>query len=156
MNGGYYKLPALVFVADVILTVVLLTILSYVDVLDEAEDVGVEIASWLFVATILYISFEEELMFRIIPLLVALKFIKQSAGLVGVALLTAVVFGYVHGGVYNILLQGIGGFLYAVIFIKYSQNGTRILEASLLVIVLHTFFNGLIGIVLLLSGETMF
>lgn len=132
------------------------SIFSYVDVLEEVEDSGVEIASWLFILTILLVSVFEELLFRILPLGLALKFYPRPGFLLGVAFVSAAIFGYVHGGMYNIFLQGTGGFLYAILFIKYAAQGQRLAEASILLIVIHTMFNGLLGLLLLWSGETMF
>ncbi len=155
----YYRLPALALFLDVVLVIILLIFYSYIGILDEMEEVeeiGVEIASLGFLFTIISISVIEELIFRIIPLWIAIRYLRSPWYLITAAFITAIVFGYVHGGVYNILLQGIGGFLYAIIFIRYAAGGKRILEASLVIIILHTIFNGLLSLLLYLSGETMF
>jgi len=114
------------------------------------------ILSLLFLIEIVLISLFEEGIFRIIPLVLVMKMTKKHSIIFGVAVLSSVVFGWIHGSVYNILIQGFGGMLYSIVFVKYSQNGSRFLQASLVVICLHTVFNGIVGLILLLLGETMF
>lgn len=155
----YYRVPAVLVVVDILLLSLVLFLYSVIGVLDQVEEmepIGVEIASVGFLVTILLISVYEELLFRIIPLWLAFKFAFTPGGLIMVALITAIGFGYIHGGPHNILIQGIGGFFYAILFIKYASGGKRIFEASIVVIVAHTIFNGLIGLLLILSGETVF
>jgi membrane protease YdiL (CAAX protease family) len=155
----YYRLPAQLLVIDIILVALVLFIYSVTGILDslpEPEAVGVEIVSTSFIVVLVLIASIEELLFRILPLSIALYCQLKPGALVFVAVLSSILFGYVHGGVPFILIQGLGGFIYSILFIKYAHNGERVFEASLLVIVSHTLFNGFIGLVLLLSGETLF
>ncbi len=61
-----------------------------------------------------------------------------------ILLLTSVIFGYLHGGIINVFLQGVGGLAYGILFLKFCQGGKRILEASALVIILHFLYDFII------------
>lgn len=152
----YYRLLLIVFLIDILLSAVSVTFFASLDMLEEVEEIGVDIISWSFLVMLILISVIEELVFRIVPLVAVMRVSHQPSLYLATAFTAAVVFGYVHGGVEHIFIQGLGGFLYGVIFIKYAAGGSRLVEASLVVITLHTAFNALIGLILLMSGETTF
>ena len=153
---AYYRLPIIVFVTDVFLSFTLGALLVVTGVELEEISLGIPILSIWFFFFLLLISTIEELIFRIVPLTIVMSATERRFVYLLAAIITGATFGYVHGGLGNIPVQGIGGFLYAVLFIKYAHNGDRFLEASMVVIAMHTAFNGLIGLILLLSGETTF
>ncbi len=153
---AYYRLPALVIVIDVVLSIGLAVVFSVTDTIEPVEPIGVPILSLWFIPFLLLVSTIEELLFRIIPLSIAMSASERKIMHVLTALIAAMLFGYVHGGWANVPLQGIGGFLYGLLFIRYARGGEAFLEASIVVIMMHTAFNGLIGMIALLGGETMF
>jgi len=153
---AYYRWPLSVFAIDVCISFTLAIALSYTELVPEVESIGIPILSVWFIPFLLLVSTIEELIFRIVPLTIAMSASERASVHVLTALVMGGIFGYVHGGVGNIFLQGIGGFLYGLLFIKYAAGGERFLEASLVVILIHTAFNGLLGVLLLLGGETMF
>jgi len=153
---GFYRLPWIVFGIDFFLSIVSVLLLSSVDLIDEAEEIGVDILAWSFIPFLILISLFEELFFRILPLGVVMRVTNRRGIYLATALISAVVFGYIHGGVAHIFVQGLGGFIYGVLFIKYADNGRRLFTASILVVALHSMFNGLIALILLLAGETVF
>jgi len=59
----------------------------------------------------------EEVVFRL-PLVIFVKLGWSVTKVLGVALLLSIIFGFLHGGVSHIYLQGVGGLLYSVIFLK--------------------------------------
>jgi membrane protease YdiL (CAAX protease family) len=153
----YYKLPFLVLVVDLVLSLLVAGVFfaTDIEVGYEEEYEGMLILSWLFIPYLFMISAVEEFFFRILPLTWVLRNTARKYLHVLAALATAVAFGYVHGGLTNIPLQGIGGFLYAIVFIKYA-HGERYMEAGIVLIVLHTLFNGLLALGALAAGETTF
>jgi membrane protease YdiL (CAAX protease family) len=154
LSWRYYRLPIVILLLDFFLTFVVLGIFSLIEVpLSEPEPFEIVIFSWSFFAFILYVSASEELLFRILPLLLTMKLTRRREVLVIVMVISAAFFGYVHGGVSHIFLQGIGGFLYSVLFIKYSRRGKNPIEGSLVVITIHSLFNIAISSLLLLGGE---
>ncbi len=101
----------------------------------------------------------EEILFRIVPLAIALHLWRTRILTVITLLISSIIFGVLHGGVINIFIQGIGGLMYGIFFIKYSQpslrlifnslalaqdtrlTGDRLIFASLMVIWLHFLYN---------------
>lgn len=152
----YYRLPLLGFVVDFLILIPVLVAFDTAGLLgEEPEAIGVPILSLWFIPVLFLIATVEEAIFRIIPLTIALRESQRKSVHLTVVLLSAIVFGFIHGGPIHIFIQGIGGFLYAVIFLKYAQQ-ERYGEASLVVISMHVAFNAIMGLILLLSGETMF
>lgn len=68
----------------------------------------------------------EEIIFRLLPLAVWLKITKKTKKilLIGIIIISCAAFGYVHGNVYNIFMQGIGGAnLFLLFLIIYDKKG---------------------------------
>ncbi len=151
---GYYKLPLLALLIDIVITT--LTILLYVETEVDVEelDMGLEILSLSFIPLLFLLAGIEEMIFRILPLTWAMRNVSKQ-NIVLAALFTAIAFGFVHGGLANIPLQGLGGLVYAIVFIKYA-HGERYMEAGFVVITIHTVFNGLIALLSLSEGVTTF
>jgi len=112
----------------------------------ELQSIGVQnIALRSFVST----PIREEFLFRILPFgtVWALWFVwmRQSSPPLSVALGALLVssawFGYIHGGVGNIFIQGFIGVVYAIVFLKWSAYGKTPLRGVLVVIVLHGTYN---------------
>jgi len=82
----------------------------------------------------------EELIFRFIPISLALKFdwfkSDEKAQILLVALI-ACAFGYMHGGTYNIAIQGVAGFAFGWVYIKNGMSYWSSVAA-------HAFYNFLI------------
>lgn len=71
-----------------------------------------------FFAVVLLAPLLEELVFRLIPLGITLKFTKSKAIFWAVAFVSSVVFGVSHGSWYNIFVQGIIGMIFSWAFLK--------------------------------------
>ncbi len=151
---GYYKLPVLALLLDIVLTIVTILLYLETEVDVESYDVGLEILSLSFIPWLYFYAGIEEFIFRILPLTWAMRELSRT-NIVIAALVSAVAFGFVHGGLANIPLQGLGGFVYAIIFIKYA-HGERYMEAGFVVITIHVMFNVLIALLSLSEGVTTF
>lgn len=63
----------------------------------------------------------EELAFRVIPISIARKFGEQF--IIPVVILSSLIFGWGHGnGTNSLLIQGVGGLLLSVVYIKTNYN----------------------------------
>jgi membrane protease YdiL (CAAX protease family) len=110
------------------------------------------INSWAFIFHLLFDVVYEEFLYRIIPLAIALRYIKSEWFVLMIVLISSLLFGYHHGSYANILIQGIGGLLYSLIFIKYSEGGTKLIYAGTVVILTHLIYNTLIALSVVASG----
>lgn len=85
---------------------------------DRAEGIAL---SWQFLLfTLLLVVFLEELVFRFLPLFIAVSLFGSSRrwAVLVVAALASVVFGWAHGGPQYILVQGVGGLFLSAVFLK--------------------------------------
>ena len=96
----------------------------------------------LIILSISIDAFIEEVLFRLIPLYTAVKiFSKKSYLILGVAIISSVIFGVLHGSPWNILIQGEGGLLYSLLYLKsggLQGNHNKAISASTF---LHASFN---------------
>lgn len=107
----------------------------------------------VIVRSTMLVPFFEELVFRYLPLGLTF-FIVWACGLslrplgtvivVGAILLTSVVFGYIHGGIGNVFIQGLAGVTFGVIFAKWSGFGARCGKGLLASTIAHGATNALI------------
>jgi membrane protease YdiL (CAAX protease family) len=63
-------------------------------------------------------SFGEEFFFRFCPLFIAVKAGMRKSWIICVALASSALFGWLHGGVVHIFMQGVAGFLYSLAYLK--------------------------------------
>ena len=98
-------------------------------------------------------AFFEECMFRL-PLAVMVEHdwtVSQIAlGVLGLS----TVFGLLHGGILNILVQGVSGLLYSVLFLKCGGYQGRIGKPILCSTAVHFLFNASISAAILAGGGT--
>lgn len=156
---AYVWLPLTIVVFDVVYGITLASFKTSFDIgtTDLPRPHLVPIASLAFVYTVLYISLVEELIFRIIPLIILLKTVRSRIVTIAALLALSVVFGLEHHGWESIPAQGLSGLLYSIVFIKYSEHGTKLLQPSLIVILMHTIFNATVSILyVVVNGGTMF
>lgn len=59
-------------------------------------------------------------------------------------LLTSVIFGYIHGSVYNIFVQGVCGFCIWTVFMYYSKLGRYLRDGYLAAVLWHFLHNFII------------
>jgi membrane protease YdiL (CAAX protease family) len=129
-----------IFTADVLYNVIIVAILYALNLIPVgAPTEQFSLAVQLVSAAVAGIW--EEIAFRILPLTYALRRWKTEAPTLWVLVISAGIFGYVHGGLLHLLAQGITGLLYGILFIKLSEQGRRPLRAGLMLIALHTTFD---------------
>ena len=95
----------------------------------------------------------EEFVFRFLPLTIARLLRLPLVGTLAVALLSSVWFGYVHGGWFFVPIQGIGGFIYSLAYLKSGGFHGKLLKPLLSTTLVHWGFNSLLVTILVL-GET--
>ena len=154
----YMRLPFIVLGLDLLynLAVIIVLVLLGIDPEPVDDTHAVPIASWWFVLSIVWVSIEEEVIFRIIPLVLLLRYVRNRVIIMVAVLAISALFGYVHHGWESIAMQGVGGVLYSILFIKYAENGTRYYQASAVVILVHTIYNAIIMMIYGASGGTTF
>jgi hypothetical protein len=92
----------------------------------------------------------EEIGFRLLPLGAALAIYKEYPGcgwlVATIAVVSSVAFGLLHGlEWYRLMLQAVGGLLYAVVFLKVSgMDGAYWKRAIVATFALHLVFNSVI------------
>jgi membrane protease YdiL (CAAX protease family) len=112
------------------------------------------IFSWYLPLDLIIPAAGEEVLFRIAPLILAMNRWGTRWPTLIVLAISSALFGFVHGGAGFILIQGVGGFLYGLLFMKFSESGAKYVRASALVILIHIAFNLLYILTLAAYGET--
>lgn len=83
----------------------------------------------------------EEVLFRLLPLAVALRTWGLSGKTMLVALGTSILFAFAHGGIQHLLFQGVGGMLFSLVFLKCGGARDRLLKATGASSTTHILFN---------------
>jgi membrane protease YdiL (CAAX protease family) len=87
-------------------------------------------------------AFKEEVLFRLIPLSYCILYEKRRKDWPIVAVLSSIVFGVIHGGLINILFQGVIGFSFCELFMVISKGQPdEALKATLTTTLVHSLFN---------------
>ncbi len=97
------------------------------------------------VVILLWGSFIEELTFRVFPILLAFTVpIMLSHGILKVIIflfISSIIFGKVHGGWQNLMLQGIGGLVYSFVFVSFLLYNGLMAEAFVICWATHYLWN---------------
>lgn len=91
---------------------------------------------------ILFMAFIEEVKFRL-PLSVFVWLKLPTWGIMLVAILLSVLFGLLHGNGYNIPLQGFGGLLYSILYLKCGGMQKKPGKAIIVTTLAHALHNTL-------------
>ncbi|MCX6738621.1 MAG: CPBP family intramembrane metalloprotease [Candidatus Parcubacteria bacterium] len=135
----YYTTGATVFL--LIWTPLLLTLLSLfgadiASIPDSTEKMA-NSSPFLVIFTILI----EETIFRIIPLLLAVKNKFTTKGLLAISVVNSIIFGYIHGGALNILFPGVGGIVFCFLFLKCGGIKSNFFPACLAPVTSHLLYD---------------
>ena len=154
----FMRLPFIILAIDVVYSIVAIGVMELLNLGSEMiEDPdATPIASWEFPVIIISVSVIEELLFRIIPLVILIRYVNNRFVTLFSVIALSVSFGLIHSGWESVPVQGVGGILYSILFIKYAENGTRFLQASAVVILVHTIFNAILTLAIVLGGDTTF
>jgi len=88
-----------------------------------------------------FLAFIEELLFRFVPLGLAVKFFGRSPLVILTAILFSVLFGLCHGGFRHIFLQGVTGFVLSIVFLKCGGFQKKLLRATFVCAIIHASLN---------------
>jgi membrane protease YdiL (CAAX protease family) len=126
---GKIKNIALGFVVNIIWLAFASWLMKYLSTDDQIYDPP---AKYIFFFSCIFAPLWEELVFRHAPLQVAKKL--DPSYLLPIVFVSSAFFGWLHGGAVNIMFQGVGGFIMALVYIK---NGYSIWST----ITLHFLWN---------------
>jgi membrane protease YdiL (CAAX protease family) len=112
-----------------------------------------EIFTWTFPLLVVGGVILEEIIFRFPLSLFATRW-GATRNILGLALLLSLVFGWVHGSWHHVLLQGVVGFWWCLIYLKSGGLHDRYWKALLVTITAHTIYNTLIIGFVAALGET--
>lgn len=112
----------------------------------------VSILSWWFPLMLILKAWEEEMLFRWLPLYLTVKADKPFQEKMLMAIVFSLIFGLVHGSVLSILFQGISGFIWSLLWFKCGGLQGHYIKATAVTTLTHALWNGGIAIVLLARG----
>lgn len=76
---------------------------------------------FLFFSACIYSPLFEEMLFRYAPITIARSFGEKA--ILPTILISSTVFGLMHGyGMYSVLMQGVGGFIFSCLYIKNNYS----------------------------------
>lgn len=110
---------------------------------------------WALPIILLFAALAEELIFRFLPLAIAVECGWSDYKIVIVSILSSIVFGYLHGGITHVFIQGVSGLIFSLLFLKAGGLREKYFEALVTTTVVHFCFNCLVAITLLLQGKTI-
>jgi len=100
---------------------------------------------WSVVYRFWKIAVWEEVTFRFFPLVIALTLVGISGRVFVVALFSSILFGVAHGttqyAVYHILMQGVAGLYFCLIFFKCGGFQQHYAKALAICVATHFFWN---------------
>lgn len=98
---------------------------------------------WIFLLIMFAFIPLEEILFRG-HLVLAVKKYGKSVKVLIVAVLLSVIFGWIHGGIIHIFIQGVNGFVWCLLFLKSGGFQQRYIKAFATTIAVHSMYNGII------------
>ena len=96
---------------------------------------------WSFLVFLFSAAMIEEVIFRHVPLLIAVLMYGKSPRIIGVMVVSSIIFGLIHGGPLNLVFQGVGGFFLSIIFLKCGGFQMRPLKALFASTTAHFLYN---------------
>ncbi len=140
---------------DFALNCFVILILNIFDITISAQnESGIPILTPSFPIMLICTAYFEELIFRaplaLLVLLTAERWKLRVIFIVAVAL--SILFGLVHGGIPNIFLQGIGGLLWSILFLKCGGYQKKFIKPLAVTTITHFLFNGILALICLSQG----
>ncbi len=114
---------------------------------------GMPILTWEFPGQLFSIALMEEIIFRFVLLGGAIQIWGATWPVLLVLALSSIIFGLMHGRPVNILLQGVGGIVFCIIFLKCGGFAHHFLMATFVVALAHSIFNSIVALFNLISGH---
>ncbi len=101
---------------------------------------------WLF-STVLF----EEFLFRL-PLAFFLDMELSINKVLIMAIFSSTIFGFLHGGIIHIFIQGVAGFLWCILFLKCGGLNKNYAKAFCATTISHFLFDIMISVIILIEG----
>ena len=88
-------------------------------------------------------AFPEELVFRLFPLGLCLASKENRKFLPIAAIVGSFLFGWAHGSLLNVCIQGVAGIVYCILFVMIGHEGDEValVKATLTTTLCHAFWN---------------
>ena len=102
---------------------------------------------------LIFMALIEEIMFRL-PLAVAVEARAPKATILLFAAVLSLAFGLLHGGILNIFIQGFGGFMYCVLFLKCGGYQKKYSQALAVSTTAHFLWNLSVSFTAIYFGAT--
>ena len=87
----------------------------------------------------------EEIIFRLIPMVmviyIAPRYLDTKSGILSVAIISSILFGYLHGNIVNVFIQGIAGFIFFMVWLAVYDIKKSIMISTLASSMTHLFDN---------------
>lgn len=151
----YFVLICLVF--DVVWCFVLASIFHFLKIKISKRTARFKrsaILRWSFPFRLFRAVAIEEILFRFFPLTVAIQIWGATWPTVMIAFFSSILFGWIHGNIYNVLIQGVGGLIFCFIFLKCGGFDHRLVQALFFSIAAHYLFNSLIALIVVLTESS--
>jgi hypothetical protein len=87
---------------------------------------------------------KEEVIFRLIPLGIAILYSRVSYLTLFMLAMSSMLFGFVHGSWANVFLQGVDGVCLAIVFIKCGAAQNQLMRGLFWSTAAHLLFNGIV------------
>jgi len=120
-----------------------------------AKATGAEILGTIaiFFAYFIGVAIQEELLFRVLPLGFGRFITKDPRVLLWMIVIpTSILFGFVHGSVWNILIQGVGGMILCIVYLMCGGYQGKILKPFFMTSAIHCVYDTIIVTGVLLSA----
>ncbi len=132
---------------------IVVLIYRYLTISPQRKDVGIKIISIELPVILLMSVIVEEIAFRLLPLLFAQEVLKlQLPGVLVVATISSVLFGWSHGSLSNIPIQGVAGIMYCVLFLKTAGLRKNYVKGLATTITTHYLFNISLAVIIFCQG----
>ena len=148
---------------NLLIVMIMATLLSIMGLLPEnSKPIGIPILTWFFPVFLFLAALFEELIFRLLPLLVGIAILhgydieEKSSYYPRLILMfsAAIIFGYAHGSWVNIFLQGFAGLVFSLVWLKCGGLQKRWVKATLCSTLAHALYNGAIALIIISQGGT--
>lgn len=119
----------------------------------QASEAKINITSSGLPFFLIFMALIEEVIFRL-PLAVAVEAEAEKSAILLFALLLSLAFGLAHGSILNIFIQGFGGFIYCILFLKCGGYQKKYSQALAVTTTAHFLWNLSVSFIALYHGYT--
>lgn len=127
-------------------------ILFWLNMYTPPPKIGIATLTWYIPIFLLSFAFIEEIIFRL-PLAIFIQLEWPINEIVFMAIFYSAIFGFYHGGITNIFIQGVGGFILCIIFLKCGGYQKKYLKAIIISTLAHFFYNAILVLWAILDGR---